>query len=62
MFPWKKVALATAAGVTLVGVVFAMQTGDPMLAIFGVIVGAMLAGFFGLVWLLLVGLRRPTEK
>jgi len=61
MFPWRKVALATAAGIVLVSVIFTLRTGDPMLLLFGAVLGAMFAGFFGLAWLLLVGLRR-TEK
>lgn len=61
MFPWKKVALSTAAGVMLVAVIFYFQTNDIMLLLFGAVVAAMVSGFFGLAWLLLVGLKR-TEK
>lgn len=61
MFPWKKVALSTAAGVMLVAIMLWFQTRDIMMLIFGAVVAAMVSGFFGLAWLLLVGLKR-TEK
>lgn len=57
-FPWRKVALSTAIGLFLVSVLLYLQSGDAMLLLLGAIVGAMLAAFFGLAWLLVVGLRR----
>lgn len=61
VFPWRKVALSTAAGIMLVAILFFFQFRDPMLLILGAIVAAMVSGFFGLAWLLVVGLKR-TEK
>jgi hypothetical protein len=60
MLPWRKVALATAAGIALVAVMLFVRTGDPMLLVFGLVVAGMAAAFFGLAWLLLVGLRRTA--
>ena len=61
MFPWRKVALSTAAGIMLVAILFFFQFRDPMLLILGAIVAAMVSGFFGLAWVLVVGLKR-SEK
>lgn len=61
MFPWRKVALSTAAGVMLVAVLLYLQKKDPMLLVLGAAVAGMIAAFFGLAWLLLAGLRRPPS-